>query len=165
MQSLASEIASLANGVVATYREKSASVCTAESCTGGLISQSLTAVSGASEIFLGAFVTYDERMKTAWLGVLPETLRSAGAVSSACARQMAEGARARAGADVALSVTGFAGPGGGTERDPVGTVYLAVSTKEGTETHRFVFSGNRERVRHAACKEALKLLLSAAKTV
>ena len=151
-----------AKRLVALCQERSISLCTAESCTGGMIAQRLTGVPGASEVFLGALVTYDERMKEKWLGVSPETLRVHGAVSADCAREMALGARRASGADVALSVTGFAGPGGGTERDPVGTVYFAVADKDGCECVKTRFSGDREAVREQACARALELLLFAA---
>ncbi|MBQ2253033.1 MAG: CinA family protein [Clostridia bacterium] len=147
--------------LIALCRQRRVSLCTAESCTGGMIAETLTAVSGASEVFLGSLVTYDERMKEKWLGVSPETLRGHGAVSADCAREMALGARRASGADVALSVTGFAGPGGGTERDPVGTVYLAVAQGDVCECVKRRFSGDREAVRRQACDTALSLLLLA----
>ena len=156
---------SLAKKLVGRCVSKNVSLCTAESCTGGMIAESITAVSGASAVFLGALVTYDERMMAKWLGVSEETLSSFGAVSEACAREMAEGARRASGAALALSVTGFAGPAGGTAKDPVGTVYLAVSSASGTVAYRQRFSGGRDAVRTAAVEEALRHLLSAAESI
>lgn len=152
----------LAGELLSLCREKGLSLCTAESCTGGMIAETITALSGASEVFLGALVTYDEHMKARWLSVSEETLQKQGAVSAACAVEMAEGARLASGADLALSVTGFAGPSGGTEQDPVGTVYFGVSTAQGTKSVRHAFSGDREAVRRSASDSALRLLLEAA---
>lgn len=151
-----------AASLISLCRERGLHLCTAESCTGGMVADWLTAVSGASEVFLGALVTYDERMKMRWLSVSESTLQTHGAVSAACACEMAIGAAAQSGADLAVSVTGFAGPGGGTEDDPVGTVYFAVCTKEGTHSVRRVFSGDRSAVRTQAAKEAIHLLYEAA---
>jgi nicotinamide-nucleotide amidase len=134
-------------------------VALAESCTGGAVAQMLSAVPGASRYLLGGAVTYHERMKVRWAGVREETLAAHSAVSREVAGEMASGVRAQAGADWALSVTGYAGPTGGTEADPVGTVYLGLCGPDGqVEVERHRFHGDRERVRAFAAYGALDLL-------
>jgi nicotinamide-nucleotide amidase len=136
-----------------------ATLATAESCTGGLIAQQLTAVPGASNFFIGGVVSYSEKMKTAWVGVPSEVLARHTAVSRETAVAMAEGVRASCGTTYGLSVTGYAGPTGGTPEDPVGTVYCALAA-EGWPTHceRFSIMGDRDRVRLFAATSALELL-------
>lgn len=136
-----------------------ATLATAESCTGGLIAQQLTAVPGASNFFIGGVVSYSEKMKTAWVGVPSEVLARHAAVSRETAVAMAEGVRAACGTTYGLSVTGYAGPTGGTPEDPVGTVYCALAD-EGRPTHceRFSIMGDRDRVRLFAATSALELL-------
>ena len=106
-------------------------ISTAESCTGGLIAKAITDVSGASEVFWGGVVSYDNSVKENVLGVKHETLESYGAVSAQTACEMAEGVRALCKTDIGISTTGIAGPGGGTREKPVGTVYVAIATKNG----------------------------------
>lgn len=136
-----------------------ATLATAESCTGGLIAQQLTAVSGASTFFIGGAVTYAEKMKVAWAGVPAAVLERHTAVSRETAVAMAEGIRAACGTTYGLSVTGYAGPTGGTPEDPVGTVYCALAA-EGSPTRceRFTIMGDRDRVRLFAATSALELL-------
>jgi len=117
----------------------------AESCTGGGVAAALTAIPGASRWFLGGVVPYTEAMKTFWCGVAPELLTRAGAVSEPVARAMAEGLRARTGAEVAVATTGVAGPTGGTEAVPVGSVWIAVATPEQTWAELFRFGNQRSR--------------------
>lgn len=136
-----------------------ATLATAESCTGGLIAQWLTAVAGASTVFVGGAVVYSEKMKSAWVGVPPEILERHSAVSSQTAIAMAEGARAACGTTYGLSVTGYAGPGGGTPEDPVGTVYCALAGPDlVTRCERMSFSGDRERMRLFAASHTLEML-------
>jgi nicotinamide-nucleotide amidase len=135
----------------------------AESCTGGLVGEILTERGGASAFFLGSAVTYDDRAKTALLGVDPELVRSHGAVSSEVARAMAKGALARFEADVALAITGVAGPTGGSAEKPVGLVHYAVATHEGVSEKHAIFSGDRQLIRLRACYAALGLVLRAAR--
>jgi nicotinamide-nucleotide amidase len=124
----------------------------AESCTGGLIAKMLTDQPGASAFLERGAVTYANRAKTGWLKVPAALLASHGAVSSACARSMAEGIRRAAGTDLGLAVTGIAGPDGGTAEKPVGTVYLALASAAGTRVEAFRFTGDRAQVRlHSAC--------------
>lgn len=133
-------------------------VALAESCTGGKLAAMLTDSPGASGAFVEGFVTYSNGAKVRSLGVKEETLSAHGAVSEECAREMAEGARRRAGATWALSVTGVAGPDGGSEEKPVGTVYIGLSGPDGTSAQRFQFVGDRSWNRTLSCQNALNLL-------
>lgn len=137
----------------------------AESCTAGLVAATIADIPGASSVLMGGVVSYTEDVKHRVLGVLQETLDTVGAVSERCACEMAAGARDVLRCDAAVSVTGFAGPGGGTDADPVGTVYIGVSTAGETRATRFRFEGDRSSVRHAACREALALLAQAIETL
>lgn len=140
------------------------SVATAESCTGGLVAGAITSVPGSSRYFLGGVVAYANSSKSAMLGVPPSLLREHGAVSAQVAEAMAEGALSRFRADLAIAVTGVAGPGGGTRGKPAGTVWVAVLLRGGGRyAHRFRFRGDREAVRRAsvrACLDAAAGLLS-----
>ncbi len=149
---------SLAETVVGLLRSADATVAVAESCTGGLMAELLTAVSGASEVFDRGAVTYSNQAKQNWLGVAAVTLKRHGAVSAECARAMAEGMRRAAGTTHALAVTGIAGPTGGTAEKPVGTVYIGLSTPTGTEVKRHNFNGDRQRVRQLSACSALDWL-------
>ncbi len=150
---------SLAEVVVRALKEKNMTVSTAESCTGGLIGKMITEVSGASEVYGFGFVTYANEAKMQLIGVKGETLEKYGAVSEETAKEMAEGARRVSGSDIAVSVTGIAGPGGGTKEKPVGLVYIGVSDGAGTEAFRFMQHGDRERVRNKSALCALDLIL------
>ncbi len=139
-------------------RAKNLTIATAESCTGGLIAAALTAIAGSSSSVLGGFVVYSNAMKTAQLGVPESVLAAVGAVSEAVARAMAEGALARSGADIALSCTGIAGPGGATPGKPVGLVHMAAARRGGPTIHlERVFPGDRSEVRAATVDAALGL--------
>ncbi|WP_294195288.1 CinA family protein [uncultured Cloacibacillus sp.] len=151
----------LASRVIEIFREKGLSLALAESCTGGMIAETITNVAGASDIFYGSAVTYVNSAKEHILGVAHETLEKHGAVSSECAEEMACGARRVYGADVAMSVTGIAGPGGGSEGKPVGTVWLGLATKDGAETFRRRFDGDRAAVRRQTVEEVLRRLAEA----
>lgn len=136
-------------------------LATAESCTGGLIGAALTAVPGSSAAYLGGFVTYANEAKQALVGVSSETLQATGAVSGETARQMALGTRAALGADIAVSVTGIAGPGGGSAGKPVGLVYIGLATPAGVQSRRHEFPGGRDAVRAQTVNAALDLIASA----
>ncbi|ATB31521.1 CinA family nicotinamide mononucleotide deamidase-related protein [Melittangium boletus] len=139
--------------------EARATLAIAESCTGGLIASQLASVPGASAFLVGSAVVYTERMKTHWAGVPPELLERHGAVSRPVAVALAEGIRASCGTTYGLSVTGVAGPSGGTPEHPVGTVYCALAVEGGpTRCERFSLSGDRELVRLFAASHALELL-------
>jgi nicotinamide-nucleotide amidase len=144
--------------VGALLRERSLTMATAESCTGGLVGKLLTDASGSSDYFVGGVVSYANAVKTGVLGVDPATLEREGAVSEAVARQMAEGARRVLGADVALSLTGVAGPTGGTADKPVGLVHYAVATRDGTVARKILAGGHRGMVRHRAAFAGLALV-------
>jgi nicotinamide-nucleotide amidase len=140
-------------------------LATAESCTGGLIAGAITDIAGSSDVFDRGFITYSNEAKCDMLGVSPETLAEHGAVSHEAARAMAFGALSRSKADIAVSVTGIAGPGGGSAEKPVGLVYLAIAELDG-ETHvvehRFGDAG-RDVVRTETVRAALKAFLKAIK--
>ena len=157
-------LAEMSKRLVRELAKKGITVGTAESCTGGLIAKSITDVSGSSAVLRGGFVTYTNEIKMKLLGVDPAIIACDSEVSLACAEAMAEGARERLGVTLAVSATGFAGPGGGNERDPVGTVYLGVATPNGTYGKRFCapLGATRRAVRAAAALCALELLWDAA---
>lgn len=138
--------------------ERNETATVAESCTGGLLAQRMTSTPGSSSNFQGGFITYTPEMKTKVLGVDPDLLRNDGAVSEPVARSMADGARRVAGTTYALSVTGFAGPDGGTEENPVGTVYIGLAYPSGCDVRRVQFLGDRPRVRMLAAQTALDML-------
>jgi len=140
-------------------RRAGVTLVTAESCTGGLVAERLTRVPGSSDYFLGAAVTYSNELKMALLGVSPALLGAHGAVSEEVAAAMALGARERLGADYALALTGVAGPGGGTEEKPVGTVHIALASPEGITSHRRLgYPGDRQRIRWLSSQVALEML-------
>ena len=132
---------------------------TAESCTGGGIGAALTAVPGSSAVYKGGIISYTNWVKHNLLGVDQALLDTLGAVSGPVAEAMAKGAQAAIQADVAVSVTGLAGPGGDEFGNPVGLVFIGYSDAGKTISRRFLFHGNRESIRQAACREALKLIL------
>ena len=143
--------------VIARLQGKTLS--TAESCTGGGIGAALTAVPGSSAVYKGGFITYTDEMKHDILGVRGTVLLRKGAVSEEVAAQMAKGARERMQADVAVSVTGLAGPDGDDRGNPVGLVYIGYSDSRGEDTISFLYSGDREEVRRQAVKSALEFVL------
>ncbi len=149
---------SLAKLLVARLTERGLTLATAESCTGGGVGAAVTAIAGSSACFMGGVIAYANSVKIAQLGVSPDDLDTHGAVSEPVARQMAEGARARLGASIGVSTTGIAGPSGGTEAKPVGTVDVAVAMQGGTTYKRLRLFGKRETVRYATTMWALKLV-------
>lgn len=155
----------LAKQVMERYAARGWTAATAESCTGGLIAKLLTDIPGSSAVFCGACVTYTNAVKERLLGVSPATIERETEVSRACAEEMAVGVRRAVGSDVSVSTTGYAGPGGGTERDPVGTVYIGWSSAHTTGSERFEAPAGADRagVREAAARRALELLLQAEK--
>ena len=148
----------LAEEVVKMLKAAKMTVTTVESCTGGLLSGTLVDVAGVSDVFNQAFVTYANEAKHSLVGVNQETLDSYGAVSEETAREMAEGGAKAAKADACLSVTGIAGPDGGTAEKPVGLVYIGCHVNGNTVVERNVFSGSRREVREQSVLAALKLL-------
>ena len=149
---------SIADAVLIEARAKGVRVACAESCTGGLVGAALTEIAGSADVFNGSAVTYSNDAKVKILCVKNETLAKFGAVSSECAQEMAEGARRIYGADFAVATTGIAGPDGGSESKPVGTVWFGISGSEGTRSIMRRLPGNREEVRTRAVRFALSEL-------
>jgi nicotinamide-nucleotide amidase len=133
---------------------------TAESCSGGLAAHRITNVPGSSSYYLGGFIAYANEAKEALLGVRHETLLAHGAVSEETAREMASGARQRMEADLGVSITGIAGPTGGTPDKPVGLVYIALSTPEAEICERHIWQGSRLENKECSAEAALQLLLT-----
>lgn len=155
---LPKESKSLADGVLIEARRKGVHIACAESCTGGLVGGALTEIAGSSDVFNGSAVTYSNEAKHKILGVKIDTLKNFGAVSSECAREMAEGAMKIYGADYAVSITGIAGPDGGSESKPVGTVWFGIAGKDSVRSTMKILPGNREEVRTRAVRFALSEL-------
>lgn len=134
-------------------------LATAESCTGGMIGAGLTAIAGSSAVYKGGVISYTNQVKHRMLGVPLDVLEKCGAVSAPVAETMACGARSALEADVAISVTGLAGPGGDDFGNPVGTVYIGYADAERCVSKRFSFSGDRNQVRNHAMEAALQMIL------
>ena len=152
------EDVTLAQVVVETLLKKEMTVAFAESCTGGMLASAIVSVPGASDVLGESYITYSNEAKHELLGVRRKTLRKYDAVSEECAAEMARGAREAAGVDCAVSVTGLAGPGGGTKDKPVGTVYIGCCIGGKTIVKHYVFNGDRQRVRELSVIRALDLL-------
>jgi nicotinamide-nucleotide amidase len=149
----------LAAVVVGLLKQRNETLATAESCTGGLIANEITNVPGASEVFLAGYVTYANSAKSDVLNVDAKLIEKHGAVTEAVARAMAEGARARAASTYALATTGIAGPTGGSEEKPLGTVYIALASKTSkTLAMKFRFLTDRETFKQLAAQTAIDLL-------
>jgi nicotinamide-nucleotide amidase len=145
------------------YRSKQLRIATAESCTGGMIAAAITDVAGSSDVFERGFVTYSNEAKAQQIGVAPDLIAHHGAVSVHVAREMAAGALKHSTADIAVAVTGIAGPGGGSEAKPVGLVYIAVARRDGDPAiERHQFHGDRAAIRQATVERALEMLAEAA---
>lgn len=154
----------LAERVLAEARKRGLKIATAESCTGGMVSAALTDIAGSSDVFERGFVTYSNEAKQAMLGVPAAMIAAHGAVSTETARAMAEGAIRNSRADIAVAITGVAGPGGGSAEKPVGLVCFAIARKDQeTQHHRQLFKDTgRTAIRQEATKMALGMLLDAA---
>ena len=144
--------------IVHLLTEREETLALAESCTGGYISHLLTNVPGASVVFSGGLVTYSNVAKEKFLGINPATLDRYGAVSEPVAREMAEGARRASGTDYGLAVTGIAGPGGGSVEKPVGTVFIAAASAQGSVVRRQFNPGERLAFKETTARQALELL-------
>lgn len=156
------KIKELSARLVSLCSKKGVTFGTAESCTGGLVAASVTDIPGASAAFFGGIVSYDNSVKERVLGVGQETLRAYGAVSEQTAKEMARGAVSTLGTALAVSVTGIAGPGGGSREKPVGLVYTAVSSKNGDIVcQKNLFEGYRTQIRLQTVAAALEMLISA----
>jgi nicotinamide-nucleotide amidase len=153
------DVLATAGRLVTVLRAEGLRLVTAESCTGGLIAGALTAIPGSSAVLERGFVTYSNAAKAEMLGVDAALIERLGAVSAEVAEAMAEGALAHAHADIAVSVTGIAGPDGGSDAKPVGTVHIGLAShKHRTRHFSFVFDGNRTEIRHASIVTALTLV-------
>jgi nicotinamide-nucleotide amidase len=158
-EAMAAQIEAQAARLLEACRARGLKLATAESCTGGLLAAALTDVAGASAVVERGFVTYSNEAKNELLGVPAALFAQVGAVSEPVARAMAEGALAHAPVDVAVAITGIAGPGGGSAAKPVGLVHFATARRgEATRAEHHVFPGDRRAVRQAAVAKALELL-------
>lgn len=151
----------IAKQLVDLAKEKKITIATAESCTGGMISSAITDIKGSSTVFEYGFVTYANKAKEQLLGVQHSTIEKYGAVSEETAGEMANGALNTSEADIAVAVTGIAGPTGGSTEKPVGLVYIAIATKDGVQVTKNHFVGNRYEIRLATTKKAIELLINA----
>ncbi len=142
--------------LVEELKKRDLKISVAESLTGGLIGASIVNVPGASSVFEGGFITYTAEAKIALVGVSAESVRKYTVVSEQVAKEMALGALGRLNTDIAISVTGLAGPGGGTEKFPVGLVFVGIATKDGVAVYRCMFDGDRERIREATKDYAIE---------
>lgn len=157
------DITALAERVLSEARSRGLRIATAESCTGGLVSVALTDIPGSSDVFERGFITYSNEAKQELLGVPADVIRSHGAVSTQAATALASGALARSRADIAVSITGVAGPGGGSVQKPIGLVHFAIASRNGPPGARHETFGNpgRDAIRLAATRVALEMLLAA----
>ena len=152
----------VAENLVELLKARGLTCATAESCTGGGVGSAITAVPGSSAVFLGGVISYANEVKRDVLGVSEQDLQTVGAVSGEVAAQMAEGARRLLKTDLAVSLTGIAGPDGGSEEKPVGLVWFGLATKGGVRTEKAIFRGDRAQVRAQAITHALGMLTIAA---
>jgi PncC family amidohydrolase len=150
---------SLEEKLAQVFKQKGLSISTAESCTGGLLAGRITDMAGSSAYLLGGVVSYSNEAKIALLGVDPAALAAQGAVSKSVAQQMARGARQRLGSDVGISITGVAGPGGGSADKPVGLTWIGISDVRGDRAHRFLWESDRAGNRALSVDSALQMLI------
>lgn len=163
---MADELRPLADAVLNRCRARGLKLATAESCTGGMVAAALTDIAGSSDVVERGFVTYSNEAKNELLGVPAALITQHGAVSGEVAAAMAVGALAHAPVDLAVAVTGIAGPGGATPTKPVGLVWFGIGRRQGAvRTERHVFPGDRAAVREAAAKRALELLAAEAEAL
>ncbi len=148
----------LLNQIAKTLIKKKLSLSVCESCTGGMLGTLITGEPGSSKYFCGGVIVYSDEVKQRVVGVRQATLRKYGAVSAEVAREMAQGVLERLKADISISITGIAGPTGGTKKKPVGLVYLCVATRQHVSVEKRVFKGSRNQIRREACTEVLRLL-------
>ncbi len=158
------QISKQAASVIEICTARGVKIATAESCTGGLIAAALTEIAGASAVFECGFVTYSNASKSKMLGVPEELIAQHGAVSAEVAAAMASGAREMAGVDMAVAVTGIAGPSGGTAQKPVGLVYIALAIASEVTVEKHNFTGNRAEIRQSTVFSALNMLALNMKT-
>jgi len=161
-KNLLAEIFSLSSQLVSASRAKGLTIATAESCTGGLIGAAITATPGSSAVYYGGIIAYDNTVKINQLSVNPESINAHGSVSQGVAEEMAQGCREALAVDIAISVTGIAGPEGGTEDKPVGTVWIGLATRDSVTSTRHNFPDlSRNKVRDYTCLTAIETLIEA----
>lgn len=146
--------------LIEILKGKKMTISTAESCTGGLIAKLITDIPGSSEVFVGGMVSYSDEMKRKWLGVRKSTLAKYGAVSEATIKEMLDGILKNSGSDIAVAVSGIAGPTGGTPEKLVGTVFIGVSVCDQQIIKRYHFEGSRDQVRMDSAMAALKMIVN-----
>ena len=139
-------------------KEKNITISTAESCTGGLIAKLITDVPGSSRVFLGSIIPYSNELKMKWLGVTPETIEKFGAVSENTVQEMLTGILQETDSDLAVAVSGIAGPTGGTKDKPIGTVYIGVAFHKQRLLRKFLFQGSRDDVRKESSKKVVEMI-------
>lgn len=162
MDPVLADIFRLSKDLLEKAQTRGVTIGVVESCTGGLLGAAITAMPGSSAVFMGGFMTYSNDLKERLVGVSHDTLRRHGAVSEDTAREMAAGARERLGVDLAISITGVAGPGGGSAEKPVGTVCFGLATSDGVSSETKLFADmTRNRVRDYAVMHAMKCLSEA----
>lgn len=144
-------------GRLLSKKRLSLTVC--ESCTGGLLGSMITSIPGSSKYFKGGIIAYSNEVKKNVVGVKEHTLKTSGAVSEQTAQQMAQSTRKIIKSNIAISITGIAGPGGGTKEKPVGTVFIAIADNKKIKVYKFHFKGNRNQIRKKVCFQALKLII------
>jgi len=144
--------------LIDTLKEKKLTISTAESCTGGLISKLITDVPGSSKVFIGGVVSYSNEMKMKWLSVKQETLAKYGAVSEQTVREMLNGIMRETGSDLAIAISGIAGPTGGTTEKPAGTVFIGVAFCDQRIVNKYHFKGIREEVRGKSAIKAVEMI-------
>ena len=154
------------NHIVKSLKDANKTISIAESCTGGEIASMITSINGSSEVFNGSIVSYSNTIKKAWLGVSDDTFKSYGAVSELCVREMLEGVLKRSSSDFALATSGIAGPTGGTDEKPVGTIFIGARAKNGEVlVERVLLQGDRSYIQTQSCYHAIRLLLHVGKDV
>lgn len=153
-------LVALAGRVQAMFIERGLTLACAESCTGGLLGHSITEVAGSSNYFVGGVISYSDELKRGTLGVAAHILERHGAVSAQACVAMAQGSRRELGSSVGVAVTGVAGPGGGTDRKPVGLTYVAVADAAGHDVRRHQWAGDRHSNKMASAAAALELILA-----
>ncbi len=142
-------------GLLLVDKQLTVSVC--ESCTGGLLGAAITSVAGSSRYFVGGIIAYSDRIKRTVVGVKGRTLERYGAVSAQTAREMAQGVKRKMKSDIGVSITGIAGPTGGTKKKPVGSIYIAVAVRNKVTVRRFLLRGGRQNIRKSTVKKALEM--------
>lgn len=156
-------VRSLKRALIDYLSQKGKTLTIAESCTGGLLAAKITSVSGASSVLNGSMVTYSNEIKQKWLGVQEETLKQYGAVSSECVSEMLDGIKRTADASIAVAISGIAGPTGGSEDKPVGTVYIGILNEKQKSVKKFLFEGDRTFIQELAARTALEMIIDSEK--